>query len=64
VEFISPRKKKDNIKYFAVKSLRRGIYKENKYKNTETILKRIFKDGYIDTGGLRSANDGTNGGIY
>jgi hypothetical protein len=35
-----------------MKSLRRLMYKENKQKNTETILKRIFKYGYIDVGGL------------
>lgn len=28
------------------------MYKENKQKNTETILKRIFKYGYIDVGEL------------
>ena len=28
------------------------MYKKVNKKKTETILKRIFKDGYIDVGGL------------
>lgn len=45
-----------------MKSLRRRMQK--KQKNTETILKRIFKDGYVDVGGLSWPNEGTNDGIY